>query len=173
MNDTPKPNLLRAAAIYGLYIGLFLILCHLVTSVTGGRIGFFMQLIKLAGSIGILIYGIKRYRDIDNGGYISYGGAFGFGMLTSVCSTVLYVAYYFVMLLSNVAAIKDQLYLTFDDFVERGLVSDEAMTSFSTVVENIEWVMPLFLTLWSMLFGLIYSLIISAAIMRKRSVFES
>jgi hypothetical protein len=176
MNDTPKPNPLRAAAIYGLYIGLFLSLCDLIPYVTGGRPDFLtlpIKPIKLIGSIGILVYGMKRYRDIDNGGYISYGGAFSFGILTSVFSTVLGVACNFVMFMSNAEAIKDRLYLTVNDYADKGLIPDEAIADIAPLFENIVWIMPLFRTIWGMLFGLVYSLIISAAIVRKRPIFES
>lgn len=131
-----------------------------------------MMLVKLVGSIGLLVYGMKRYRDIDNGGYILYGNAFSFGMLTSVFSTILYVAYFLVMIVTNAATIRDQLYVTFQELTDKGLVQEEALSSFSFIVENVEWIIPLIVFVWSMLLGLIYSLIISAAIVRKKPIFE-
>ena len=166
MNNTSKPSVFRAAATYGLYIGLFLILCDLMKG------GFFIMLVKLAGSIGLLIYAIKRYRDVDNGGYIEYSSAFSFGLLTSLFSTVLYVAYFFVMIATNTEAIKIQLYATFDESLERGLLQEDFFSTFSYMAENVEWFMPLVLFMWSMFLGLVYSLIISAAIVRKKSIFE-
>lgn len=143
MDTVSKPNIVRSAATYGLYIGVFLILINLFASMTGG--GYLMMIIKLAGSIGLLVYAMKRYRDIDNGGYISYGNAFTFGILTSVFSTILYVAYTLVMIATNVSSIKEGLYLNFDELVEKGFVQEEAYATFSIIVENVEWLMPLVL----------------------------
>lgn len=169
MNTTAKPNLLRAAATYGLYIGLFLILCHLLTSVSGGKIGFLITIIKLAGSIGLLVYGMKRYRDMNCGGFITYGNAFGYGILTSLFSTFLYVAYFYVTIATNRITFQEQMYLAYDELIERGLI-DGGMVD--TLVQNMDWLIPLGLLIWSMVLGLIYSLIIAAAIMRKKPIFE-
>lgn len=170
MNTTSvKPNLLRAAATYSLYIGLFLIVCDLISSF---GMPLIIRLIKLTGSIWLLVYAIKRYRDINNGGYIDYGSAFSFGILTSLFATVLYVAYYFVLISINVTAIQNQLYMAYEDFLQRGLIEDDVYSTFSYVVENVKWFMPLVLFIWSMFLGLIYSLIISAATTRKKSIFE-
>ena len=172
MNTTlnSKPNALREAATYGLYIGLFLIVCSLLSSFIGG--GFFLMVIKLIGSIALLIYAMRRYRDINNGGYITYVNSFSFGMLTSMFSTVLFVAYFLVMVFVNASELQNQMHNTFDEFIERGLVQDDAISTFSYMVDNIRWILPMFLFIWSMFFGLIYSLIIAATVVRKKSVFE-
>lgn len=169
MYATAKPNLLKAAATYGLYIGLFLILCNLLSSVTGAKMAYLMMFVKLAGSITLLVYGMKRYRDINCDGFITYGNAFGCGILTSLFSTFLYVAYMFVTIATNRVAFQEQLYLAYDEFVEKGLIDGSMVDLF---VQNVDWLIPLGLFIWSMILGLIYSLIISAAVMRKKSIFE-
>ena len=168
MNTTAKPNALKAAATYGLYIGLFLILCHLLSTVVGTKMALLIQLVKLAGSIGLLVYGMKRYRDISCGGFISYGNAFGFGILTSLFSTFLFVAYMFVTIATNSVAFQEQLYLAYDELIEQGLINGDMV---DTLIQNMGWLIPLGMFIWSMLLGLIYSLIISAAIMRKKPMF--
>lgn len=166
MNSTSKPNVFRAAATYGLYIGLFLILCNLMKG------SFFMMFVKLVGSIGLLVFVMKRYRDKDNGGYIDYGSSFNFGVLTSLFSTMLYVAFVFVVIMINTTLVKSQLYSAFDELIQKGIASEDAYPTFAYITENVEWFMPLILFIWSMFLGLVYSLIISAAIVRKKSIFE-
>lgn len=168
MNTTAKPNLLRAAATYGLYIGLFLILCQLISSVTGAKMGLLVQLVKLAGSIWLLVYGMKRYRDIDNGGFITYGNAFCHGILTSLFSTFLYVASIFVTIATNRAAFQEQLYNAFAELERQGFSTEMV----DRIAQSADWLIPLGIFIWSMILGLIYSLIVSAAIMRKKTMFE-
>ncbi len=123
MNTTAKPNFLKAAATYGLYIGLFLILCHLLEFAMGAKMALLVQLVKLVGSIGLLVYGMKRYRDMNCEGFITYGNAFGYGILTSLFSTILYVAYIFVTIAANPIKLQEQLYLAYEEFIEQGLIS--------------------------------------------------
>ena len=127
-------------------------------------------LVKLLGSIGLFVYGMKQYRDISCGGFITYGNAFNIGILTSLCSTFLYTSYFYVVLATNRLALQQQLYDTYDKFIEQGLIDGDMV---DMIVENMDWLLPLGLFIWSMLLGLIYSLVISAIVMRKKSIFEA
>lgn len=174
MNNTAenKPGMLRTAAIYGLYIGLATVVFSLLNKIVGtnAMLSFLLELIKLVTTIGILVYAVKRYRNINNGGFITYGQAFSMGMLTSLVATIVGVVYIIANVMANLESLQADLYNAYIDLIDKGYIEQAAV---DIVVDNISWALPVVMTLWYMLLGCIYSLIIAAALVRKKSIFNA
>lgn len=79
-----QPSMLRSAMNYGAIIGLALIAISLVSFLIGNYESKIMQYVSYAAMIGGLYWAIKCYRDKENGGFIAYSKALGFGVLTAL-----------------------------------------------------------------------------------------
>lgn len=101
----------RYALIYGGLSGLTIIASIIIGLMADGG-GFFSSewfgyLIMLI-ALSLIFVGIKRYRDIDRGGVIGFGRAFGLGLGIAIVSGLIYVAMWEVY-----------LYVTDYGFIER------------------------------------------------------
>ncbi len=79
-----QPPMLKSAMNYGAIIGLALIALSLVSFLMGNYENQIMQYISYFVMIGGLYWAIKSFRDKESGGFISYGRALGFGVLTAL-----------------------------------------------------------------------------------------
>jgi hypothetical protein len=90
INDTPKPPYRNTAITYGALTGLVSIVIGLVSYLAGlsdpakqqGALGWINQLLSYGVMIGGLVLAVRKHRDQELGGYITFGRAFGVGFLT-------------------------------------------------------------------------------------------
>lgn len=114
---------MKYALTYGLLSGLVAIvtlLCGLALSGHGGVFGseWFGYLVMLV-ALTLIFVGVKRYRDVEKGGVIKFGAAFGLGLAIAVVAGIAYVAVWEAYL-----AITDYKFM--DDYVVGVLRAREA-----------------------------------------------
>lgn len=86
--------MLRLAALYGALPGLAIILTTIITielsppgAATGGvLLGYLVMLLALTA----IFFGVKRYRDGQNGGVITFGAAFAVGLVITLAASAVY-----------------------------------------------------------------------------------
>jgi len=91
-----RPGMVKTALIYGLLIGVLLILIQLVFYLSGGLTNIQATYVSYAVMLGGIILATKARRNQDLGGYITYGQALGFGTLTIFFASLLLSIYIFI-----------------------------------------------------------------------------
>ena len=89
-----KPNFVRHTALYGLLIGLGLVLLEVVDTLLGfyAANGYF-NLLKYAVAAGGIIWGALQFRNKEAEGFIPYGKVVSYGVLTGVFFGIITVIY--------------------------------------------------------------------------------
>lgn len=83
-------------------------------------------LISTALTVGILVWGMKQYRDRDLGGYMSFGKGFGFGMIAALIGSLIKaVSIYFKPI---DAEIREEAYTAFSTELEKNDASIDEET---------------------------------------------
>jgi hypothetical protein len=90
INSAPKPSYRNTAVTYGALTGLVSIVIGLLSYLAGfsdpskqqGAMGWINLLISYAVMIGGLVLAVRKHRDQELGGFITFGRAFGAGFLT-------------------------------------------------------------------------------------------
>lgn len=87
--ENTQPSKFKSALNFGAILGLALTIISLLTYVlelySSSWIGWLSNLILIAG----IVWGIKRYRDVELGGYISYGQGVGYGTLVGLFAGII------------------------------------------------------------------------------------
>jgi len=179
INDTPKPPYRNTAITYGALTGLVSIVIGLVSYLAGlsdpakqqGAMGWINQLLSYGVMIGGLVLAVRKHRDQELGGYITFGRAFGVGFLTmlvlGVISAVWAYAFFSFIAPDMLEMIKQA---SIDRMVEKqGMSVDQAETAMNNPVTK-SFMNPVAFTGFAfagiLFIGAIFALIV-AAIMRK------
>jgi hypothetical protein len=168
-----KPNFLRHTALYGLFIGLGLVLLNVVDLL----LGFYgtnkpFSLLSYAIPAGGIIWGALQFRNQESDGFISYGQVVGYGVMASVFFGII-TAIYSILLITVIdpsyvdkvqALAAEQLYAV-GTLTEQQI--DQALEMSAKMMRNPAW------TVFSSLFGaalegVIISLIAGIFIRRNR-----
>ena len=170
-----NPSKVKHALNFGAILGLVLMILSLITYVfelyDQSLLNYVSSLLLIVG----IIIGIRKYRDEANGGYISYGGALGYGVLVTLFASI-------------IVSFVNYVYLGFidDSFLQYSLEKAEMdMYDAGQPEEQIEMAMEwtrMFLTpgaiaIWGTIattfFGFIISLIASAFLKKESDSFEN
>lgn len=168
-------NLFKTTMTWGLVLGVaWVLMAFAAYSMGMFEMPVWVTLLQLLVLAAIVFVGQRKHRDDDLGGHITYGRAFGAGMLVMLFGAIIY-GFYIIMLVKvidpayidktmEVAAAKFYEMGYDEDMVEQMLASTARMTS------------PLYLlvsTLFGAAFqGLIISLITSAFVKREKPMFS-
>lgn len=85
--------MLRTALVYGGIAGTATIITMILGHEYGGEgagsqaVGFLIMFIALS----LIFFGVKRYRDVEQGGVISFAKAFGLGVMMAATAGVAYI----------------------------------------------------------------------------------
>lgn len=179
INDTPKPPYRNTAITYGALTGLVSIVIGLLSYLAGfsdpskqqGAMGWINMLISYGVMIGGLVLAVRKHRDQELGGYITFGRAFGVGFLTMLVLGLISAVWTYVFF--NFIA-TDMLELikqsSIDRMVEKqGMSVDQAEAAMNNPVTK-SMMNPAAFTGFAfvgiLFIGAIFALIV-AAIMRK------
>lgn len=172
MNE--KPSYFAAAARYGLFVGLMLILFSIVTRALGAGYGSNVQYISYILIIAGIVLATIFFRDKELEGYISYSGALGFGTLvTSFAGIIAAIYTYLLMTYIDPDIMNEMLLQTEEKLTEQGLTDEqiEQGMQMSKMFTN-----PALLSVISLftyaLMGFIFSLI-TAAFLKKENTSEA
>ena len=182
MSETPSyemneesPSKLKHALNFGAVLGLILLGLTLVTYLLEMYENKIFGYINYLIIIGGIIFGIKKFRDEVKGGFISYSGALGYGVMI-------------VLFASIITSFGNFIYLSYVDntFIEVALENAEIqMIENGTPDEQVDMAMSMtkkmlspigifiFGILGLTLFGLIVSLIAAAFLKKDPDSFEN
>jgi hypothetical protein len=165
-------NFLRHTAIYGLLIGIALVLLHVIDYLLGfyGQNKFFGLLQYAIIAFGI-VWGALQYRNKESEGFITYGQVVGYGVITSVFFGVLTAVY--VVFLYNVidpGYVDKILEIAATQLYETGNFTDEQIDAALEMSRKFTGTGFTFFTeiFGSAFIGLIVSLIAGAFVRRNR-----
>ena len=169
--------MIRAAIVYGGIAGTATIITMILGFEYGGEgagsqaVGFLIMFIALS----LIFFGIKRYRDVQQGGVITFAKAFGLGAMMAACAGIAYVVIWEAYLASTDFAFINQY---FDSLVAQkeaaGVTGAELQDwiakneGWKTTLQNPFWRIPIWFTEIFPI-GLIVAFI-SALILRKPEV---
>jgi len=169
-NASPFPTALR----YGLIGGLISIALGLVSYLAGmqGTIPTIISIVSILVSIAIIVYAIRAHRDNDLGGYISYGRCLGTGVLTALIMGL--IGGIWTLVLFNFIdpdLINTMMEPQMEAMEERGMSEEEIETAMEmTGMFMNPPVMAGIALVWSVIAGLIVSLIAGAVMKKEQSM---
>jgi small-conductance mechanosensitive channel len=179
INDTPKPPYRNTAITYGALTGLVSIVIGLVSYLAGlsdpskqqGALGWINQLLSYGIMISGLVLAVRKHRDQELGGYITFGRAFGVGFLTMLVLglvTAIWTYVFFNFIATDMLELIQQA--SIDRMVEKqGMSVDQAEAAMNNPVTK-SMMNPVAFTGFAfvgiLFIGAIFALIV-AAIMRK------
>ncbi len=161
--------MMNSAMKYGLYIGLILCGLGLLAYIAG--LDFqnkAMNWVSYIVMIGGLYFAIKGFRDNENGGFIKYGRALGFGTLTSLFFGAVQAIYLYLFLtVISPESLEQIMDTTYEQYLNSGMSeteADQAMRIASPFMKPP--MMAVYAILGSVVMGLIFSLVISIFLKR-------
>lgn len=166
----------KVAMSYGALYGLSSIVVFLLFYFMGTDIQSKMpQYIGYILLILFIIVGIKSYRDTELGGFISYGKAFGTGVLISIFGgviTAIFTIIFFTYISPDMA--QKILEAAQQNMADKGMSEDQIQTSMSYAAKFMTpfWLF-LFSILGSALMGIIFSLLISIFMKKEQNPFNT
>lgn len=164
----------KTTATWGLVLGIALVLFSLIPYIFGVySLPKSLNLLQWLVIIGGIVIGQIKYRDGDLDGYISYGRAFGAGMLVMIWATIIY-GVYFVSLVKIIDPqyMEKMLVAQAETLYDAGYTEEMVEMVISASSNMSPVVMFVSAILGNALLGLIISLISSAFIKREQPMFS-
>jgi hypothetical protein len=170
-----KNKMLEHSLVYGLIIGLVIVLYQIVLYIFGmlnnnalGNVIFFLLVIGI-------FFSVKHYRDHVNGGFLNFGKAFQTGFLTCVFLGVIGAVYnYFQYKYLSPHLINDLLTMAQESLLNKGYPEGQVELQ-STILEK--YMTPLVLSIAYFFrlgfWGAVLSLVIAAIIKRDENPLQS
>lgn len=165
----------KSAMLYGLFLGIALVFIHIVQYVMDVyNPPFWVSLISYAAMIGIILWGQKKYRDEELGGFISYGKSLGFGVLVSLFSAIIYGFYFFILVgIIDTAYMSKLLEVIIEKYEEMGMTDDQIEAAVEMVKKFQSPIITVVSTIFSFVFmGTIFSLITSIFVKKEKPLFD-
>jgi hypothetical protein len=94
--ENETKGMFKPALQYGLIMALALVMLSLVFYLVGAATNKWAGWLSYPVIIGLLVFSIMKFRDEQNGGFITYGRALGFGTLVGVFAGLIYAVYAFI-----------------------------------------------------------------------------
>jgi len=167
---------LRSTMTMGLITGLALIIYTLLLYATNNLLkqNFLLGILNYIILITGIVVGTRSFRDQSLGGYISYGKALGYGVLTCVFTGVVFGIFnYLLYEVIDPGLMEQSMKIIQEEMLNRGMSADqvEAMTQMQSRFRT-----PFMMLIGSIfsysLLGLIFSLITSAFLKKDQPMFN-
>ena len=176
-NNQAKGNVyLRSAMTFGLIIGIVLVIYTLLLYMTNSYLtkNFLLSIIQWILVIGGLYWGIKSYRDQQEGGYITYGKSVGLGVLISVFVGVIMGIFTYLLFVAIDPGLMDEsMKIAQEEMLKRGMSPDQVETATEMQRNFQSPILMLFGSILSFAFiGTILSLIISIFTKKEEPIFN-
>ena len=173
--EAKQPSKLKSALNYGAMLGLLLMIISLLIFVfelyeSSKWLNWISMIILAAG----LYMGVKNYRDQVAGGFISYGGAVGYGTLVALFAGIITSIFSYIYLgYIDDGFVQFQLTQTEDELYAQGLPDEQ-------IEMTLEWtkkfmapgILAVSGIIMNTIFGLIISLIVAAILKKDPENFE-
>jgi len=126
MEQTNKPNLMKSTMTSGAIMAAGLLIFTLILYMTNLLLSAGLNYLSYLIVIGGIILGIKNYKDQEEQGFISYGRAFGVGMLTVLFASVIMAIFMYVLYsVIDPGLIEKTLELTRTKMADQHLTDDQ------------------------------------------------
>ncbi|MFT6167148.1 MAG: hypothetical protein ACJAV5_000431 [Vicingaceae bacterium] len=173
--NNEQPSKMKSALNFGAIMGLVFLainFCSYLFELGNNKVFSFTTMALLAGAIG---YGIKKYRDDQCGGFISYGQALGYGVLiTLFCGIISSFGSYVYLSFIDDSFIQTTLEQTEIDMIEKGQ-SEEVIEMAMSMTRLVMSPIGIFFSgiLATTFMGFIVSLIAAAFLKNDPDSFEN
>lgn len=156
--------------MYGIYLGFALILFSLILFLAEvdfeSRLKWISYLILAAG----LFWAMISFRDKHNGGFVSYGKAFGVGFWTGLFAAIISAIFTYFYVVYIDAGLVDQILLQAEESIleSNPNMSDEQLEQALSITEM--FTSPVMMTVWAFVGNIVVATILSLiiAIFAKR-----
>ncbi len=169
-------TMLKSSMTYGLILGIALVVFSLITYIMGVvKPPAWVSVINIVIMIGGVFYGIKKYRDEDLGGEITYGKAVGYGILICVFAAVISSIYTLLLVtVIDTEYINKILAMQEEEMVNKGIYTDEQIDLGMQYARK--FTSPVILTISGLFsgafFGTIVSLILAIFLKKEKPLFD-
>lgn len=172
--EEKKGIMLKNAMTYGLYIGLALIVVHLMQYLMDVyQPPFWVNIINYLIMIVGIVLGTIRVREQELNGFISYGKALGHGVLIGLCASII-LGFYFGLLTGviDTSYIEAMNQMTANKLIESGMDYDQVeMAMGITAKLQTPLIMTFSQVIGNTFFFFIFSLITSIFIKKEEPLF--
>jgi len=128
MNQAPQKSVFTSALIAGLIYGGILIGMNLLFMLLGLDQNVWAGLLGFIVTCTLLWYFQKTHRDKQLGGYITYGKAYGFGILTVINMSLVTAIFTFLYFTIDTGAFDDLVYMNLEKLEEsKDMISPEQL----------------------------------------------
>jgi len=177
-NVQPKPSFTQRSIVNtGLLLALFSVIFALIPSVAnlnGNKVlSIVIGLVSYLVTIGILVTAIRKYRDDESGGYMSFGNGFLFVFLACIISGIITSIFTYIQLtFIDPGMMQEALNQQMAEMEKQGLTEEqmEMASSFTSILRS-PVVLSLFAFLGQLVFGAILGAILGA-IFQKNPPFQ-
>ena len=172
--EEKKGNMLKNAMTYGLYVGLALVVVHLIQYLMDiYQVSTWVNMLTYLIMIGGITLGTIYFRNQELNGYISYGKAFKQGALIGICASIIFGFYFGLLVgvidttyMASLSEVAAQAYL------DAGMDYDQV----EMMMEMVEKFQTPFLLTISQILGntfafVMFSLIVSIFIKKEEPLF--
>lgn len=153
---------------HGLILGAVGIVISLIIFFTGNLTSNWAQWVSMPVTIILLVMFMKKFRDQEQGGYMSFGKAFGLCFLMNIVSGVMGLILFFLYFQMD-DTLEDQfLKKTYDSYIDSGMSVSQADQAIEMAAP---FMTPSMIIVWGAVGMLIVAVIISlilAAIMKRK-----
>jgi len=173
--EAQQPSKMKSALNFGAVLGLILMIISLIIYVfelydANKWLSWVSMLILVAG----LVMGIRNFRDKENGGFISYGGAVGYGTLVALFAGIITSVFTYVYLgYIDDGFVHHQLMVQEDEMYNQGMPEEQIEVAMEWtekfMAPGVLAVMGVFM---NTLIGFIISLIAAAFLKNEPENFE-
>ena len=165
-----QENIFRSAIKSGLILGALFSLRFILGVVGEGWIIGLLRILLIVGIVAAMWKLSEQYRNNENEGFISFGKAFGFTVLSflyaSLISAVVKIVY-FVINPDFLGDLVNEMLLAFD---QAGMATAETERVLEVMLSPVFW--SFFVILGNMILGVIVGLIVAAIVQKEKGVFE-
>lgn len=136
-DTTPKRSIVQAAARYGMYIGMLLILIQTIQYLAGLYVSFLFSISTGTLFVIAVVMLLRDYRDKDLNGWMTYGQGVSIGSLSSVAGGLIYGAFMLVLVMLVDTSYMDELLIQTQEMMESSNVpADQIEKAIDQMQEN-------------------------------------
>ena len=161
---------LKHALVYGAAIGAIIAIYQLLLYFFGlfnsEALGYLVHVLMIVG----LFITIRNFRDKVFTGTLTYGKAFGLGLLTSVFAGIVIAIFTYILYKSDPGMLEEMIILNQERLMDRGIPDDQIEMQSSLFEQFLSPGVLAFATVFSFAFwGAIFSLVLSAILRRREN----
>ncbi len=166
--EKQTPTLLHQSMIYGLYLGLALVVYSLILYLASLSFNTSLNsLVYLFIAVGLFL-SLKHYRDQINGGVLAFGSGMKLGILISIFAGFLSGVFSYVLFLMDPSLIDQVIQTQQEALLKQGMTEDQVVQMEEMMRKMTNPLIMVFSSIFSMaLIGTILSLVVSAVLKKK------